>query len=142
MTKVIHIAESLIAALHEHAARAFPEECCGILIGTSNTYDVWVQRVIEATNTAPADRRVSYQIDWPTLFRTVRAVRNQPEEIVGFYHSHPDGSRRPSARDLALAWVDYSYPILSMVNGRCTSLTSWRIAEPNGEFEQERITKH
>lgn len=101
--------------------------------------DVYVQRVIPARNIAEGDRRTAYQLDWKTLFATVRAVRSGSEEIIGFYHSHPDGSDRPSRRDLESAWIGYCYLIICMTERTCTAVASWHVPRPGTGFEEEPI---
>lgn len=101
--------------------------------------DLYVQRAVPAHNIAEGDRRTAYQLDWKTLFATVRAVRLGSEDIIGFYHSHPDGSDRPSRRDLESAWVGYCYLIICMMEGACTAVTGWRVPRNGTGFEEEPI---
>lgn len=101
--------------------------------------DRYAQRAVPAHNIAEGDRRTAYQLDWKTLFATVRAVRSGPEDIIGFYHSHPDGSNRPSRRDVESAWIGYCYLIMSMTAGGCRAVTSWQVARGATGFEEEPI---
>ncbi len=101
--------------------------------------NVYVQRAVPARNIAEGDRRTAYQLDWKTLFATVRAVRLGSDDIIGFYHSHPDGSNRPSRRDVESAWIGYCYLIMSMTAGGCRAVTSWRVTRGGTGFEEEPI---
>ena len=136
---MIRIPQSVFEALIRHAQREDPRECCGVLIGRCIGDDAWVEGTVDARNIAENDRRRNYQIDWHTLLTTARSVRHEPEQIVGFYHSHPDGSIRPSERDRREAWLDHSYVILSMGEGRCLTITSWRVRHQSGAFEPEPL---
>lgn len=108
----LSIDKTIAEAITFHAAGEFPFECCGVLVGTNHGGSCEVTRLIHAVNVAEGDRRRNYQIDWSTLFRVTRQTRGAGESIVGFYHSHPDGSARPSRRDLAEAWDDTVYVIV------------------------------
>ena len=133
------IPQSVVSALMGHARREYPRECCGILIGRHVDDEARVERAVEAENIAANDRRKSYQIDWRTLLATTRSVRTTRERIVGFYHSHPDGSSRPSRRDRQEAWLDHSYVILSMRDGLCAAVTGWRVHSPDTDFASESL---
>ena len=83
-------------AVLQHARRDAPNECCGFLIGRA-------RRVLFAAsmrNTA-ARPRAQVRIDPREHIALRRELRRLSPalEIVGLYHSHPDGPREPSARD-------------------------------------------
>ena len=98
-----------------------------------------VYHVVEGRNIASGDLRRTYQLDWPTLFATIRACREAGNEIVGFYHSHPNGSCEPSKRDLQNAWIEHSYLILGAPYHDVASAASWRNSENGDGFVQERL---
>ena len=101
MSRLI-LAPSLRADINIQAAQAWPRECCGLLIGCRGGADILVRRVVAAPNVAedPARR---FEVDPATLLAAHRAARAAGEEILGPYHSHPDGPARPSATDMARA---------------------------------------
>jgi len=122
-----------------HARRVWPSECCGILLGRRVGAECVVEEAVGAANIAEGDRRTAYQIDWVTLFRVTRETRTALREIVGFYHSHPDGSIRPSERDREAAWIDYAYVIVSIDEASPVGLSSWRVLAEDAGFEQETL---
>jgi len=125
--------------MFRHAVRVHPEECCGILVGRRCGTECMVERIVEAANISEVGRARSYQICWRALLSTARATREGPSDILGFYHSHPDGSDRPSGHDLATAWIDYSYVILAVRDGCCLGATSWRVSGEGRPFEPETV---
>ena len=56
---------------------------------------------------------------------TVGQVLDAGQEIVGYYHSHPDHPARPSAFDAEHAWPWYSYLIVRIDRGRGADMASW-----------------
>lgn len=96
------------AAAYENLLRAAratrDEECCGALIRGSQPGSV--ERIVPLINRGP-DRRSQYVIAPRDLYELERSAT-----ILGFYHSHPDGTSAPSARDLGLAWPGYVYVIV------------------------------
>lgn len=89
------------------ARASFPEECCGILIGTLRAGTAHVVEAVPAANVAPhPQRRRHFEIDPATLFTVQRALREDSpgrrrEVILGYFHSHPRGKPKPSGADLA-----------------------------------------
>lgn len=95
---------SSLRTLREAAARAYPEECCGLLIGHAED-DGWrVTRTLASSNLA-ADRTRFFEIDPALHIRLLRSLRaaGGAERVIGHYHSHPSGRAWPSARDLSSA---------------------------------------
>lgn len=93
---------SALAAILDAAARAHPQECCGLLIGTSECID----HAVLADNVA-VDPLRHFEIDPAALIAAHRKARSDRlAQVVGYFHSHPNGLARPSARDAADAAGD------------------------------------
>lgn len=138
-SRTIILPVSVRDVLVHHARQEWPRECCGALLGSRGDTTRIVARAVPATNITQADPRVTYHIDWGTLFRATREARNEQTDLLGFYHSHPDGSVRPSRRDRETAWIDYSYVIVS-IDGLCrVALTSWCVPAEGDDFEEETL---
>lgn len=133
----ITIASELLDRLGRHAQAAAPEECCGILFGPSAGERRIVERIRPADNVWRGDRRKRYQIDPNTTFEALRGVGDGP--VLGFYHSHPDGSARPSKYDRESAWPGKSYVIVAVGDGGVVAVRSWRLLEDGSAFVEERI---
>jgi proteasome lid subunit RPN8/RPN11 len=84
-------------------------ECCGLLAGRDGV----ISQIFTATNAA-SDPATNYEIAPKELFRLVREIRAAKLELLGIYHSHPNGKNEPSARDIELAYYPgMAYFILS-----------------------------
>ncbi len=101
MIEVLHLPVSHIEALREAAAAAYPDECCGLLVG-EGAAALTVTEVIPVLNVAETPER-AFAIDPQKQFDVLRATRGTDRRVIGHYHSHPNGHAIPSARDLAMA---------------------------------------
>jgi len=121
-----HVAEQLV----EHARRETKHECCGLLAGRNGV----IRRVFAAANAA-GDPATSYEIPPEELFRLMRAIHAAGLELLGIYHSHPNGKIEPSARDVERAYYpDAAYFIVSPREDaaqpvRAFSIRDGRVAE-------------
>jgi len=73
------------------------------------------------------------------LMRGENHAREKGLDVVGFYHSHPDGRAVPSLYDLEHAWPTYSYVVVSVEKGRAVDLRSWELETDRSKFEEEAI---
>lgn len=102
--RAVVIPADVLAGIEAAARAAYPEECCGLLVGRSGP-DTWtVARAVPSPNVAPPPRRDRFEIDPALLLRTQRALRGSGDIIAGHYHSHPNGMPRPSRDDASRAW--------------------------------------
>lgn len=102
VTSRMHAAITMTGAVHsailKAAAAAAPHEACGVLLGT----DAHIHTAQPAANVHPDPRR-HFEIDPAALIAAHRAARQGGPQVVGYFHSHPNGLPRPSATDTASA---------------------------------------
>ena len=100
-----------------------------------------VTRNARAENTRDDSPHNRYHIDPKELIRIQREARERGEDIVGFYHSHPDHPARWSTTDLAEAhWFGCSYVITSVEKGKAVVTNSFQLDgtdEDNKKFVDE-----
>jgi proteasome lid subunit RPN8/RPN11 len=146
---MLEIHQSAYDQLRQHAEAAYPNECCGILIGTATPAARTVTQAIPVPNTSATPKN-HYQIHPTDLIRAQKSARQHSpsgteEEILGFYHSHPDHPAAPSATDLAEAhWLGSSYVITCVQNGQAAKTRSFALAgrhEEDKHFLPEEIAK-
>jgi len=94
------LTEQQLEQLKQEAETAFPDECCGLLIGQGAGF-IEVTDVVAADNLAESSDR--FLIDPQVQFDWMRTLRGTERRIVGHYHSHPNGLAMPSKRDEAMA---------------------------------------
>ena len=90
------------AQIEREARDAFPRECCGLLEGVRGGDAFRITTLHPARNLSTDNDR--FEIHPADHFAAIRAARERGHEIVGCYHSHPNGKAEPSARDAEGAW--------------------------------------
>ncbi len=136
----VRIGPTLFSSIVEHALADAPLECCGLLLGIIHADTVMIERVQPAINVHPSDRTQAYEIEPTVTFSALRSGMNGGLSLVGFYHSHPDGSTAPSSVDLAGAWQEKLYLILGVRNGEVVGATAWRLANAAEQFSAVELT--
>ncbi len=117
--------------LRRHAAEARPRECCGFLLGRPGPGPVRVTGVRRAANAAPGRARGRFRIAPAEYLAAELAARSAGEEVVGFYHSHPEGGSRPSGTDRRHALPGCVHLILA---GAGTA-EAWRLRPDRSRFD-------
>ncbi len=124
--------------LVEHARRAYPRECCGILLGLTGERTV-VCEAQPAPNLRGGEAADRYEIDPGEIVRADREAEDRGWEIVGFYHSHPDHPAAPSPVDLEHAWSGYLYLIVSARRGGGADIRAWVFDSQHSRFHERPI---
>ncbi|MBA3972677.1 MAG: hypothetical protein C0504_00510 [Candidatus Solibacter sp.] len=101
-----------------HASSAFPEECCGVLVGLSAPASFTVHSAHPCPNRAPQSRHNSFLIDPDDILVIRRLARDSGLDLIGFYHSHPNARAYFSPRDLRQCWPGYPNLVVSVPNGQ------------------------
>ena len=131
-------------ALRHHGEQTYPHECCGILLGRIDDVDNGTRAVTSTArcgNTRTDSAHNRYNIDPKELVRIQREGRNRGEDIVGFYHSHPDHPAHWSPTDLAEAhWFGCSYVITSVEKGKAAITNSFELTGSD-ETDKRLVTE-
>jgi len=124
-TGPVRIHRRVIRTILDHARRAAPHECCGLLTGTAGR----IESATSARNVAetPATR---YLIEPADHFSAIRAARRAGLEVIGAYHSHVRSLPVPSATDSSEAHPEFLYLIVSLADCR-RRIRAWRMEGGN-----------
>jgi proteasome lid subunit RPN8/RPN11 len=126
---MLKLSQSHYAALRRHGEETYPHECCGVLLGRMDSDERVATSVARAGNTRTDSAHNRYDIDPKDLIRIQREGRERGEDIIGFYHSHPDHPARWSSTDLAEAhWFGCSYVITSVEKGKAVLTNSFELS--------------
>jgi len=128
-----------IEVVRDHLCRTYPEEGCGVLIGTESDGVRVVERAEPVANADSDSRQRRYRIAPEQLLEVERGARARDWDVLGFFHSHPDHPAVPSSSDLESAWPYYSYLIVSVVDGSAVESRAWRLGSARAAFEPEAL---
>jgi proteasome lid subunit RPN8/RPN11 len=140
---VLKIGKPTLEQLRRHGEETYPYECCGVLLGQINGESREVTSAVRCGNTRTDSPENRYNIDPRELVRIQREGRQRGQDIVGFYHSHPDHPALWSQTDLAEAhWIGCSYVITSVEKGKAVTTNSFELTgvdENDKKFVDEKI---
>jgi len=151
----LNISENQLQQIRGHGAQDYPNECCGILLGTSDGDQKTVQDVVplknlrhdadQAQKLLPLDspgaesERNRFLIDPRDQIRAEKDARARGLVVLGYYHSHPDHPARPSNYDREHAWPWYSYVVVSVQKGEPKEMTCWVLTDDRERFDPEQM---
>lgn len=140
---MLKLSRSLYDSLRRHGEETYPHECCGVLLGQMDDDTRLVTSVARCGNTRTDSPQNRYNIDPRELVRIQREGRERGEDIVGFYHSHPDHPARWSQTDFAEAhWYGCSYVITSVEKAKAVTTNAFELTgmdEADKKFLDESI---
>jgi proteasome lid subunit RPN8/RPN11 len=141
------LTDALRRRIEAEGAAAYPNECCGILVGREikgapGTTLRMIDRLEPGQNVFAADERYHrFSIDPRAQLRAEKAAEAEGKLVLGYYHSHPDHPARPSEYDREHAWPFYSYVIVSVAKGKPGDMTSWVLDDATKQFRRQEIQR-
>jgi proteasome lid subunit RPN8/RPN11 len=138
---MIRLPASWQDAIRTEGENAYPNECCGVLLGAILPDDSRaVEDIIPLDNAREqAEQYHRFRIEAEDLLRAEKTAAARGRDVLGFYHSHPDHPARPSGYDRDNAVPFYSYIIVSVEKAKAAALTSWRLSDNREEFFEEAV---
>lgn len=134
----IRISSSEFEKIRSQALESYPEECCGILVGTLAA-ERKVREAIPTKNTREDSRPTRYTIDPKEIWLAEKKYEQEKMGVIGFYHSHPDVPAQPSGFDLQNAWPVYSYIIVTVRGKEVSPPASWVLTDDRSAFREEKL---
>ena len=142
---MIALSRELYGRIEEEGVRAYPNECCGVMIGHDIVLkDGSTRREVESlrplTNSFELEEQYHrFRLDPLEYIKVEKEAGAAGKLVLGFYHSHPDCSARPSEYDRQHGWPFYSYVIVSIMKSQPAEMTSWKLDEQTEQFEVEEL---
>lgn len=133
MRDSVRVESTVLRQMQSHARQEPLIECCGMLAGR----DGRITRAFPATNAAK-NPATEYEIAPKQLFQLTRDIRAAGLELLGIYHSHPNGKNEPSPRDVEQAcYPDVAYFIISPLPNAGKPLRAFSISD--GQVSELKI---
>ena len=124
------------------ACKAYPNECCGIMLGSADLAGGGrdVKKILPVVNTfEDLEQYHRFRIEPEDLMGAEKEAFQEGLEVVGFYHSHPDHPAAPSGYDGEQALPFYSYVIVAVTKAGAEDFRSWQLKEDSSEFVEEGV---
>jgi len=138
---VLFLSSELETDIRIAGETAYPDECCGVLMGSIDNEENKIVKRTQAINNAREDGEKYHRflITPEDMLYAEQTARAAKLEVIGFYHSHPDHPASPSEYDKDHALPFYSYAIVSVEKGKAKEFTSWELSQDRTVFLPEEI---
>ena len=135
----LHFSGTLLAEIHAHGEKAYPEEGAGFLLGADG-----VVRTVDAISPLPNSREGSarhnrFLIKPEDYLKAELEAERLGMSLIGVFHSHPDHPNLPSEFDRKWAQPYFSYVITNVASGKAVKSRAWRLLEDRSQFVEEKI---
>lgn len=129
----ITLTQTHLSDLYAHAREAQPAECCGLISGNSENR---ARQVYRLRNVARKPL-VAYEAAPEDLFEAQRRMRENGDELLAIYHSHPRAIRpQPSETDTRLAYYPAAFYLVIALGSGQPVLGAFRLVEREGRWMQ------
>jgi proteasome lid subunit RPN8/RPN11 len=136
---MIRIESDAWSAMLAQAKAAYPDECCGAMLGRHASGVQSITRALRLENSFSGPRRTRYEIRPEDLLEAEGLARRDGLDVVGIYHSHPDCDAYFSETDLKNSCPWYSFVVLSIRGGRFDHARSFRPDPDQTRAEPEEL---
>ncbi len=130
------LASAVQAAIRREAARAYPHEGCGALLGRETDL---VLETVPLANEEAASPRTRFTVSPRDYLDVEEQADARGLKLLGFWHSHPDHPARPSATDRQYAWPGLLTLVIAVERGRPAELTAWDVDGAQSPFRRREL---
>jgi proteasome lid subunit RPN8/RPN11 len=128
----VRLEQRYIDEMIAHAREDVPNECCGVLLGSSGQ----VTQFRRCTNAEHSPFR--YSVDPRELLEIDREARNNDWDVLAIYHSHTHTEAYPSPTDVRLAgYPEAIYILVSLQDSERPVVRAYHIRD--GAVTEEAI---
>jgi len=128
---MIIVEQAHVNEICDHAREADPRECCGLIGGSAEQ-----ARTVYRLRNISSDANMAYEAAPEDLFAAQRTMRENGEQLLAIYHSHPRSNNpEPSETDVRLAYYPSAVYFIVGLGGEEPCLRAFRISEREGRWE-------
>ncbi len=136
---MIRIESEPWATMLSHARQAYPNECCGAMLGAMDDGAKIVRVAMPLQNAFEGAQATRYELRPEDLLAADKAARERRMDLIGIYHSHPDCDAYFSQTDLKNSCPWYSFVVLSVKDGEFDHANSWLPNEDQTAAAKEEL---
>jgi proteasome lid subunit RPN8/RPN11 len=129
----IGLARTALEAIHREAARSYPYEGCGALLGLEERV---VRETLALANQEEASPRTRFTVSPADYMSAEESADARGLKLLGFWHSHPDHPARPSGTDREFAWPGLLTLVVAVERGEPREITAWDVPGLDAPFRQ------
>lgn len=134
--KSLILPSELAQQIRRHCEAAYPHEACGLLIGTRLG---GVIEVIPSENLSETPEK-AFEIDPALIIKYQKKARAGHNQLIGHYHSHPDGEAEPSPRDQQQSYdPDLTWVIVEVRAGTALGMRAFAADNKTGYLKAVSI---
>jgi proteasome lid subunit RPN8/RPN11 len=130
---LVRLAPAAAEVIREEAARAYPAEGCGALLGPA---DAAVSETLPLANHEASSPRTRFTVSPLDYLAAEDCADARGLKLVGFWHSHPDHPACPSPTDRAYAWPGLLTVVIGVERGAPGEITAWDVPGQEEPFRQ------
>jgi proteasome lid subunit RPN8/RPN11 len=130
---LVRLAAEAAEAIRREAARAYPAEGCGALLGAAHAA---VSEILPLANTEAESPRTRFAVSPLEYMAVEERADARGLKLLGFWHSHPDHPARPSPTDRAYAWPGLLTLVIGVERGDPGEMTAWDVPGEEEAFRQ------
>ena len=130
---LVRLAPQAAEAIRREAARAYPAEGCGALLGPG---EAAVSETLPLANTEASSPRTRFTVSPLDYLYVEGRADARGLKLIGFWHSHPDHPARPSPTDRAYAWPGLLTVVVGVERGDPGEMTAWDVPGQEEPFRQ------
>lgn len=129
----VRLTRAVLEEIRQEAARAYPHEGCGALIGPAPGD---VQETLALPNQDEDNPRTRFSVSPRDYMAVESAADARGVRLLGFWHSHPDHPARPSVTDRRYAWEGLLTVVVAVDHGTPGHITAWDVPGLEQPFRQ------
>jgi len=134
--RAVRLPSSVLDGIRQEAARAYPNEGCGALIGPSEGE---VRESLPLPNREEGSPRTRFSVSPRDYMSVEDAAEARGVRLLGFWHSHPDHPARPSATDREYAWEGLLTLVIAVDGGKPGEITAWDVPGLGAPFRERSL---
>ena len=138
---MIQFPREILKRMKTEALEAYPEECCGLLVGTREADgQTTVTKAVPSRNMRTDNPHKRFEVDPRIHFEVLKSTRDTEEKIIGHYHSHPDHPPLPSETDLKMALdPELVWIILGVAKSTVSAVNAFALRPDGSGFDPEPL---